>query len=92
MKSIPPIELTRLSGLKEAHARFDEVSKKLNIAYVTARRRNDMATTSAVASVWAEMCADNLLCKKLLQCGMLSDVFASTARSSSFDRHSRSYS
>ena len=73
-------ELTRLSGLKEAHARFDDISRKLDSAYASARRCHDMPTVRAVASIWAEMCADNLLCKKLLQRGMSSNLLASAAR------------
>ena len=64
------IELTRLSGFKEAHIRFDEISEKLDTAYKSAGLNHDVSTAIAVGAIWAEMCTDNLLCKKLLQRGM----------------------
>ena len=67
-------ELTSRSGLKEAHARFEYVAKKLEIAFGAATLEEkeddwDIPILSAVAAIWSEMCVDAVLCRKLLARG-----------------------
>ena len=61
--------LTSRNGLKEVHARFESVAKKLEATYIAAWGALDIPTLSAVIAVWSEMCADVLLCRKLLERG-----------------------
>ncbi|TFK93224.1 hypothetical protein K466DRAFT_581180 [Polyporus arcularius HHB13444] len=63
--------LTTRSGLRETHERFADISRKLDYVYRTAHARNVFPLVNAVLSLWASMCSDGILCRKLLDQGLL---------------------
>ena len=66
------IELTSRSGLKETHMRFQYVATMLDLAFDAAssgKNNWDIPTLNAIAAIWSEMCADAVLCNKLLERG-----------------------
>ncbi|KAI9068811.1 hypothetical protein FKP32DRAFT_1587402 [Trametes sanguinea] len=70
--SIP--DLHTRHGLKKAHARFDEISKRLDGAYSAARQQGSEETMGAVVAIMDKMCADALLRDKLFHNGLLQRV------------------
>lgn len=60
------LDLSSRSGLKEVHARFEEIAATLDLAYVASTNARNYHSMGAVVSVWSEMCADVVLCKSLL--------------------------
>ncbi|OSD08264.1 hypothetical protein PYCCODRAFT_1379740 [Trametes coccinea BRFM310] len=70
--SIP--DLTTRHGFKRVHSRFDEIHRRLDEAYSSARRRSNKKAMGAVVGIMAKMCADALLRDRLFQIGLLQKV------------------
>ncbi|KAI0697317.1 hypothetical protein C8T65DRAFT_26518 [Cerioporus squamosus] len=66
--------LTTRSALRETHERFADISHKLEYIYTTALARTVFLLVNAVLSLWADMCCDGILCRKLLDQGLLAGV------------------
>ncbi|TBU53389.1 hypothetical protein BD310DRAFT_887831 [Dichomitus squalens] len=67
-------DLTTRHGLKKAHARFNEIYKKLNATYTSAQRQGNEKVMGGVVGIMAKMCADALLRDKLFEKGLLEKV------------------
>ncbi|PIL28173.1 hypothetical protein GSI_09710 [Ganoderma sinense ZZ0214-1] len=67
-------DFTTRHGLKKAHARFNEIYKKLDGTYTAARRRDNEKVMGGVVGIMAKMCADALLRDKLFARGLLDKV------------------
>ena len=62
-------DFTTRHGPKKAHARFNEIYRKLDGAYSSARRRGNEKVMGGVVGIMAKMCADALLRDKLFDRG-----------------------
>ncbi|TFY59068.1 hypothetical protein EVJ58_g6015 [Rhodofomes roseus] len=65
-------DLTTRSGLKKAHARFNEISKKLDAAYT--KGAGNEKIMGGIVGIWAKMSADALLRDKLFKAGLVSKM------------------
>ncbi|KAH9926735.1 uncharacterized protein B0H18DRAFT_331328 [Fomitopsis serialis] len=65
-------DLTTRSGLKKAHARFNEISKKLDAAYT--KGNDNEKIMGGIVGIWAKMSADALLRDKLFKAGLVSKM------------------
>ncbi|RDX49811.1 hypothetical protein OH76DRAFT_513559 [Lentinus brumalis] len=69
MLDIPNLHTRR--GFRKTHKHFADISRKLGYVYVTACARNEWHLVNAILSVLASMCTDGILCRKLLDQGII---------------------
>ncbi|KAH9848834.1 hypothetical protein C2E23DRAFT_409155 [Lenzites betulinus] len=67
-------DLTTRHGLKKVHTRFNEMYKRLDAAYTSAKRSKNEKAMGGVVAIMAKMCADAILRDKLFQKGLLKKV------------------
>ncbi|KZT70478.1 hypothetical protein DAEQUDRAFT_667559 [Daedalea quercina L-15889] len=65
-------DLTTRSGLKKTHARFSEISKKLDAAYT--KHVDNEKIVGGIVGIWAKMSADALLRDKLFKDGLVAKM------------------
>ena len=64
--------------MKEVHANFEDVARKLDLIYALSSEANNFHGVGAVVAIWTDICADVVLCKKLLAKGQYFRLVATT--------------
>ncbi|KAI0351545.1 hypothetical protein OH77DRAFT_1411022 [Trametes cingulata] len=67
-------DLSTRHGLKRTHARFNEMYRRLDSAYTSARRSGNQRVMGGVVAIMAKMCADAILRDRLFEKGLLKKV------------------
>ena len=62
-------DINTRSGLKKVHAKFDQISQKLDYAYSEAQKVGNDKVVECICGVWAKMCHDAILRNRLFQQG-----------------------
>ncbi|KAJ7054434.1 hypothetical protein C8F01DRAFT_1163333 [Mycena amicta] len=65
-------DISRSSGLKKVHAKFDAIYRRLDKAYK--RNAADERIKGGIVGIYARMCVDSLLRNKLFQKGFLAQI------------------
>ncbi|KAI0374602.1 hypothetical protein BV20DRAFT_934661 [Pilatotrama ljubarskyi] len=67
-------DLSTRHGLKRTHARFNEMYRRLDGVYASARRAGNQRVMGGVVAIMAKMCADAILRDRLFEKGLLKKV------------------
>ncbi|KAK7683476.1 hypothetical protein QCA50_013310 [Cerrena zonata] len=64
-------DINTRSGLKRVHARFENISQKLDYAFSEAKKVGNAKVMEGICGIWTKMCHDALLRNKLFMQGLL---------------------